>query len=263
MSIKLRFLGTGGAFTRYGDNYHNNCIIELKNDKYILVDCGTTAPQALFELNISPHQISDVLITHMHADHCGGLEQLIWERFYTGFKGPEFLKTRIHCAYSLRPLLVSYLGQVLPPYTTPAGTYSNDWLDNLVEIIPQENLFNIEHLDIEFNSVPHVRDSNHNKPSYGIEFIENSNRIYYSGDTTLDVEKIETMKDFDVIFHECMFFPKYQGTVHTHYDELVAIDPSIKSKIVLMHYGKLPDGVDIDKQGFKGAAQRFEEFLIG
>jgi ribonuclease BN (tRNA processing enzyme) len=94
MAFRIRFLGTGTAFSRAADNYHNNAIIHTQAGP-VMIDCGATAPQALHEMGIKPWEIVGIIITHLHGDHCGGIEQIAWERYYTGPSGPGFLKTPI------------------------------------------------------------------------------------------------------------------------------------------------------------------------
>lgn len=68
----------------------NVFIIELKADKKrVMIDAGFGAPRGnllteMKKANISPESISDILITHIHPDHVGGL--------------PDFPKAKIHIA---------------------------------------------------------------------------------------------------------------------------------------------------------------------
>ncbi len=93
--LKLVMLGTGGAFTDFRENYHNNAIVQTPVG-WVMIDCGGTAPQALKELGIKPWEVAAILVTHVHGDHVNGIEQLAFERFYTGPKGaPGWLKTPV------------------------------------------------------------------------------------------------------------------------------------------------------------------------
>ncbi|MEH7116165.1 MBL fold metallo-hydrolase [Neobacillus vireti] len=69
--IKVKPLGVNGAFTKY---YHNNYIFELGNRK-LLVDAGTTLRSSLIESLYQESDITDIVITHLHSDHVGGLEE--------------------------------------------------------------------------------------------------------------------------------------------------------------------------------------------
>jgi ribonuclease BN (tRNA processing enzyme) len=81
---KIKFVGTGSAFNT--DDYQSNMVIE-RNDKKLLIDCGMFAPMALRDAygihggNIGS-EIDTVYISHLHADHIGGME---WLAFCTYF----------------------------------------------------------------------------------------------------------------------------------------------------------------------------------
>ncbi|MGM7720644.1 MBL fold metallo-hydrolase [Metabacillus sp. Hm71] len=69
--MKIKALGVNGAFTKY---YHNNFVFELGTRKF-LVDAGTTLRYSLHAAGYKETDITDVIITHLHSDHVGGLEE--------------------------------------------------------------------------------------------------------------------------------------------------------------------------------------------
>lgn len=69
--MKIKALGVNGAFTKH---YHNNYVFELGNRK-LLVDAGTTLRSSLPDAGYKESDITDVIITHLHSDHVGGLEE--------------------------------------------------------------------------------------------------------------------------------------------------------------------------------------------
>ena len=70
--LALFFLGTGSAFSK--GNYQTNLLI-IKGKDHVLVDCGTNCPVAMFSYKSSITSIRNILVTHSHADHIGGLEE--------------------------------------------------------------------------------------------------------------------------------------------------------------------------------------------
>lgn len=73
MSLSLQMLGTGNAFAK---NFFNNNGLLLADDYTLLIDCGITAPLAIHTIGKSFRDVNATLITHIHADHVGGLEEL-------------------------------------------------------------------------------------------------------------------------------------------------------------------------------------------
>lgn len=69
----LRTLGTGNAFAK--KNWQSNFLI-TNNGKHLLIDCGTYCWLAAEEVGITTADIDAVFISHIHADHVGGLEEL-------------------------------------------------------------------------------------------------------------------------------------------------------------------------------------------
>jgi len=78
-NIKLTFVGTGSAFAK--KNYQNNLLIENCSES-ILIDCGSTAFRSLAEMKKNPAGIKNIFISHLHADHCGGLEEAAFMHYF-------------------------------------------------------------------------------------------------------------------------------------------------------------------------------------
>ncbi|WJY14275.1 MBL fold metallo-hydrolase [Pectobacteriaceae bacterium CE90] len=67
--MELDILGSGEAY----DNQRINAAVRLiKGDFQLLIDCGPTVPQALWQRQIQPDQIQAVYFTHCHPDHVLG-----------------------------------------------------------------------------------------------------------------------------------------------------------------------------------------------
>lgn len=79
-------LGHGGAFAA-ADVGHTAYLVE-HGEHRILVDCGTTVPDVLKELGIDPGSLTAILVTHLHADHAGGLERILYHRHYVSKAPP-------------------------------------------------------------------------------------------------------------------------------------------------------------------------------
>lgn len=69
--MKITWLGTG-TINSY-NNYHTNALI-TKDEHNLLLDCGGDIRFSLHEQGYTYKDIESVYISHLHGDHCGGLE---------------------------------------------------------------------------------------------------------------------------------------------------------------------------------------------
>ena len=83
--MSIAFLGVGSAFTSAKD-YQSNLLITAQSGKKMLIDCGSDARFSLaewgLENNIEKLDIDAVYISHLHADHIGGLEWLAFSTYF-------------------------------------------------------------------------------------------------------------------------------------------------------------------------------------
>ena len=257
--MQIQFLGSGGAFTDHRINYNNNAIVQT-SEGWVLLDCGQTAAQSLLEIDIHPSELRALVITHLHCDHASP-EPIIWKRYYASKHGPPgFLSTPIYApADVLDPLLMS-----LEPFI---GTFGNRHAkvqtNGTTALIEAHRTMSCTIGDTEFSFFPvhHIHQGEIDKPAYGIRITQGQKRVYWSGDTTFDSEWICAAANdplTQTIFHECMFFPVFPGTAHTHWVELLTLPPEVLQKVVLMHHTEVPSGLDIS--ACSGAADRHQVF---
>lgn len=237
-SLELFFVGCGSAFSR---TMNQNNLLVVKGDQHLLIDCGTKSPQALHDLQIEPAEIVNFLITHTHADHIGGLEEMMMVHRYLTRKMPNIIITEefeeILWNHSLRggsayselrdgkPLEFSDFWRVIRP-TRVAGIERETWQARLGE------------LDIKMPRTKHFPD---NAASWRDSFwscgVLLDERVLFTSDTRFDPEllnEFDARYDLEIIFHDCQF---YNGGVHASLQELSQLPDRLKRKMVLMHYG--------------------------
>ncbi|NMO94704.1 MBL fold metallo-hydrolase [Paenibacillus lemnae] len=220
MTLKLQMLGTGGAFSR---NYFNNNALIFDEDFTLLVDCGVTAPMALHQIDKSWESIDAVLITHTHADHVGGLEELAFQ-----MKLKHNRKMPLYLAESLvEPLWEN---------TLKGGLYQEGTIMSLDDVftvipLPVGKAADISPgISLELTHTRHIPG----RDSYSLYL---NGRIFYSADMTFDPDLIHQLvrdRRCDVILHECQL--EGAGHVHTTLDELLTLPEEIQEMIYLMHY---------------------------
>lgn len=221
MTVKMQMLGTGSAFAK---NYFNNNALLLGSGYNLLIDCGITAPLAMHELGRSFEEIDAVLITHLHADHVGGLEELaLTLRHKTGRK--------------MTLLLAEALVDPLWEHTLMGGLYQEGITTSLDDVFhvrplhPDTNYSLSPEINVHLLRTPHIPG----KDSYSLLLNE---EIFYSADMTFEPKLLTGLvrnRGCRKIYHDCQL--EGPGVVHTTLNELKSLPEDIRSRISLMHYG--------------------------
>ncbi|MGG6310020.1 MBL fold metallo-hydrolase [Paenibacillus macerans] len=235
MPLRLQMLGTGGAFAK---KYFNNNGLLYSNDFTLLIDCGITAPLALHAIGKPLDDIDAVLITHIHGDHVGGLEELAFRMKYGSGRKPVLY---------VADKLVGPLWE-----NTLKGGLSQDGvihsLDDVFEVRTLKEGTRVQltpDLSVELIQTPHIPG----KTSYSLYF---NNEIFYSADKTFQPELLERLvreRGCRKILHEVQLTGP--GEVHTTLQELLSLPEDIQSRILLMHYGD-------DMESYVGATGKME-----
>jgi L-ascorbate metabolism protein UlaG (beta-lactamase superfamily) len=234
-NLSLYFVGCGSAFAKTLNQ--NNLVIAKGND-HLIIDCGSRCSQALHDAGGSIAQIQNYLITHSHADHVGGLEEVQLFGRYVLQKKPTMVVTR---AYEKILWEQSLRGGSELSEKEPMG-FQDLW--NVIRPArlkgyPRETFeANVGGINIKMPRTMHFPDSA--KSWRGCAWscaVIIDDRILFTSDTRFDPELLESfdeMFNFEVIFHDCQLFT---GGVHASIDELCTLPESLRSRIVLMHYG--------------------------
>ncbi len=233
-SLSVRVVGVGDAFTA---RYYNACLLFEAGDTRLLVDAPPALARALRDLSLARHaepavgldDIDHVLITHLHGDHTGGLEQLLfWRRFVTQRKAsvhavPEVLAglwdTRLR-------------GGMDTLLDAPGGTRQSLTLDDYAEVrplVPGANRIG----DVVVEHRPTI----HHIPTSAIRVSAGGRVVGYSADTAFDPSLIAWLSSSDLFFHETNL------GVHTPLAALAALPEATRARMRLIHY---PDFHDIE-----------------
>lgn len=219
MNLKLVMIGTGSAFAK---KYFNTNSIWQTKDFTLLVDCGITAPMALHNAGISMDEIDGVLITHLHGDHVGGLEEIAFQfKFKFNRKPILFIPEKL-----VHPLWENSLKAGV---ADDSSSSLEDFFQ--VKLLQEDEPTTIaEGLIIEIIQTEHIPG----KASYSLIINDD---IFYSADMKFHPEllhRLEREGRCRLIFHDCQLHG--QGVVHTTLQELMSLPQSLQEKIILMHY---------------------------
>jgi len=253
--MKLIFLGTGSAFTVGDDNYQSNLLLQSDDNKYLLLDCGSDVRFSLFEQGLNYNHINAVYISHLHADHVGGLE---WLAFSTHFD-ENCKKPLLFLPDEIGPSLWSFvLKGGLRCIQNESATIKTFFK---LKGIKKESSFRWEGITFKTVKTLHVSSNEILLPSYGLFFKIKKTKVFFTIDTQYTPEILmKYFLDADVIFHDCET-SKVRTGVHAHFDDLKKLPVEIKKKMWLYHYnpGRLPNAV---KAGFRGFVKKGQSFTF-
>jgi ribonuclease BN (tRNA processing enzyme) len=224
-SLSVRVVGVGDAFTA---RYYNACL---------LVDAPPALARALRDLSLARpaepaiglDDVDHVLVTHLHGDHVGGLEQLL---FYRRFVTQR--KASLHAVPDVLAGLwdTRLRGGMETLLDAPGGASRTLELADYAEVsplVPGPN--RIGDLTIEH------RPTIHHIPTSAIRVRSGDKVLGYSADTAFDPTLVDWLAASDLFFHETNL------GVHTPLASLVALPETIRARMRLIHY---PDFHDVD-----------------
>lgn len=262
-ALDLTFIGAGGAFSK---KFFQNNLLVVKGGDHLLVDCGTRAPEALALLGLSVGQIGNYLITHGHADHIGGLEEVM----LVGRYGLHRKSTMVVTDKLAKALWSMSLRGGASFNEEQGGRYLKfqDFWDQ-VRPKPLRGAdrelceARVGGIEVRLFRTKHIPDSARgwasSFPSYGLIL---DRRVLFTSDTRYDPEMVASLDaeyGFEAVFHDCQLFT---GGVHASLDELAGLPPAIRAKTRLMHYGdKIEDFLPrITDLGFAGIAEQWKRY---
>ena len=252
--MKLTFIGSGSAFTM--SNFQSNMLLE-DSGKRLLIDCGGDARHALAAVGLGANDVDALYVSHLHADHIGGIEWLGFSRYFGNALKPDlYVNERLSHAlwdHSLRGGMASHQGVIL----------TLDHFFTPVHRIPINGSFRWGHTDCRLVQTVHYMDGYEIVPSYGLLLRIDNNpgagEVFLTTDTQFAPNQImDFYRRASVIFQDCETSP-YKSGVHAHYTELVTLPDDVRAKMWLYHYqdGPLPDA---PKDGFAGFVKQGQTF---
>ena len=207
-------IGVGTAFGRR--LFNTNLIIEFDSSEFLLVDCGTTASRSLETIGMSVLDVRNLFISHLHADHIGGIEELVLKsKLIANRKINLFIHETL-----VDGLWASIRGGI--EYTQRGRMKMDDYFD----LFPYCDGFAFQ--GVEFSSHPthHIKDM----LSFDIGF----GSLLLTGDTVFSRDYVAgRASEFETVVHDCSLndFQK----VHAHYQDLLE-NRDLFNRLYIIHY---------------------------
>jgi ribonuclease BN (tRNA processing enzyme) len=293
--MKIKFLGVGSAFTT-PDYYQSNLLITARSGKQLLLDCGSDARFALAEYLMDERKVFDavdaVYISHLHADHIGGMEWLAFSTYFSPqpsklvlfMEGKLMQKMWDHCLKGGLECIEGKMMQLTDYFDcrpqAEDGTFN--WEGIQCTLVKMPHIIT-DSRNFAPNNAPHFKKPSFfkklgfssllkrklfaatsplNHYSYGLLLTETDGKgtsVFITTDTQFRPNIIADMAEkADIIFHDCETTP-FNTPVHAHYDELCTLEAALKQKMWLYHYQPHPS-YQTEADGFKGFVVKGQEF---
>ena len=233
-NFRVLVLGVGDAFSA---RYYSTSFLLNTGVHWTLIDCPFPIRKIIAEacepnpgLHVDLDDVDDVIVTHLHADHCSGVET------YGFYK--RFIQRKLGALHGTGETLTNlwehhlYGGMaILEDMVTGkrAVATPNDYYR------PCEMRFGRGN-PVAGASVE-IRPTRHPVPTVALKIRYQDKTLGYSSDTSFDPTLIDWLKDCDLIIHETNKAP------HTPLHQLVEVSAEVSERMRLIHY---PDDFDLD-----------------
>lgn len=230
--MKVLILGVGDAFTKL--SFGSSAVIAAPQG-FVLIDCPDLIHRAMHEAcassgwTVDALQTDDIILTHLHGDHCNGLESLGFMRRVRSLTDPAVRPARLHTTAAVADRLWERLGPAMDAgFGTSSGSTLDDYFD--VHLLEPGGAARVAGLTVQ------CRMTHHPVPTIGLLVSDGDATLGWSGDTAFEAEHVAWLAAADLIVHECNL-----GAAHTPIAALQALPDEIRARMRLIH---LPDEFD-------------------
>ncbi len=226
--MRMLVVGTGDAFST--KLFGSCCVVEGSKGQ-VLVDCPDSIHRALqcasdqsgWKLSIP--SLQDLIVTHLHGDHCNGLESIGFARWLLHRNHGTPLP-RLHC---WKPVANRLWERLAPAMDQGGKAVLKDYFE--VHLLDPDREAHIAGISVR------CRPTDHSVPTIALRFQHAGKVLAWSSDTPFDPDLIHWLEvGATLIVHETSPPP-----THTPIEPLNALPESIRSRMRLIH---MPDGFD-------------------
>ena len=217
--MKVVPIGVGTAFGRRF--FNTNLMLKFNNGEFLLVDCGITASRSLETIGRSVLDVEHLFISHLHADHVGGVEELALKA--------KLVQRRKVNLYINRSLVDSFWQSVRAGVEfTQLGHLG---LDDYFDVHLHDDGFRLNGTAFSTSPTTHVPGMS----SFDIAFGD----LLLTGDTQFAEDYVRgRAHDFDYVVHDCSF--NNQQKVHAYYQDLLDNRHLFRNLSVIHYEDRIP-----------------------
>ena len=225
--MNLLALGVGDAFSA---RYWSTCAVVESDGRRLLVDCPHPIRRVLAGGGLDVADLDAVVITHCHADHCSGLEGLLFfARFVLGRKVTLAAHPEV-----LADLWGGHLRAGMHRLICADDHHPEDLaLEDYAHLVPLDERHPVEVGGFRVS----CRRTIHHVPTFALRIAGGGRTLGWSADTAFDEGLVGWLAEADRLVHETNL------GAHTPYERLLALPEEVRRRMWLVHY---PDAFDPD-----------------
>ena len=219
--MRMKFLGCGDAFGSGGR--FNTCFWVGRGEASFLIDCGASAMISIRRFEMDPNQIGVIVLSHLHADHFGGL--------------PSFILDAQLVSRRTRPLIIAgpkglgdRLDVLMEAHFPGSSKVERRFSIELIELPPEiEMKVRPADLTVTGYTVAHPSGT----PSLALRIKCNGKIITYTGDTEWVDGLLAAGRNADLLIAEAYYYAR-KVRFHLDYGTLREKLPLIGAKRVIL-----------------------------
>jgi ribonuclease BN (tRNA processing enzyme) len=216
--VEVQFLGSGDALGSGGR--FQTCVLVQSEKERFLIDCGASSLIAMKRFGVDPSSIQQVLISHLHGDHFGGIPFLVLDGQFSRrtlpltIAGPTAVEARVgECMEVL-----------FPGSSRIQRKFSVDFIE-----FQNERETTLGPLSVIPYAVVHPSGS----PSYALRVRFKDRVIVYSGDTEWTEVLLEAAHQADLFICEAYYLGK-KVKYHLDYRTILDHRAQLECRRILM-----------------------------
>ena len=219
--LVVTFAGSGDAFGS-GGRFQACIHVSRPQGAPFLMDCGATSLTALKRLGLAPSDVGVVFVSHLHADHYGGLPFLILDG--------QFVRRLAPLTIAGPPGIDKRLSEVMEACFPGSASVRRRFDVEVVELVPG-TANTVDDIGIRTWEMVHPSGA----PPLGLRVTAAGRTISYTGDTAWTPAISELASGADLFIAEAYYRDK-AVPYHLRLADLVAHEDDLGAdRIVLTH----------------------------